>query len=154
MPDKMIKRVSVNWYAVKVLFGPSSSVTSIFRKREPGKAAGNKKPNNSKLFAESIFLVKATNPDQANYIVEDLAKQTPSRASDLGGDSENMEFVRILHTFELPVRRLKLGTEVYSRYISVPRGGTELGVLARYYPEALDEESSPRISELPLRREK
>ncbi|EJL31957.1 DUF4288 domain-containing protein [Brevibacillus sp. BC25] len=119
------------WYAVKVLFESVHSGDPL-----PDKLDLDDDDNNLKLFEERIILVKALNEGQANEKAEINAKNSEDEYLNTYGVSILVQFVKILHTFELNDDELTDGTEIYARFIHASNENTAMDIIKRYYPEA------------------
>lgn len=129
--DTKSTEAQTRWYAVKVLFESVHSGDPL-----PDKSDADDSDDNLKLFEESIILVKALNESQANERAALHAKKGEHEYLNAYGVSIKVQFVRILHTFELNDDELTDGTEIYARFIHARNENTAMDIIKRYYPEA------------------
>ncbi|YCI76437.1 DUF4288 domain-containing protein [Bacillus sp. R1-10] len=136
MKKRLRKKMSKEWkwYAVKVLYECNIS--------------GNPSPetidenysNTHKTFEESIILIKAPSFDQAYGIAEIEAKKAEIDYLNPYNEMVEWKFVESIDCFNLFDEKLESGTELYSRYLRVPKDISNEKVISRYYPETVVEE--------------
>ncbi|WP_409175480.1 DUF4288 domain-containing protein [Brevibacillus fortis] len=129
--DTKSTEAQTRWYAVKVLFESVHSGDPL-----PDKSDVADTDYNLKLFEERIILVKALNEGQANEKAEVYSKNSEDEYMNTYGVSIMVQFVRILHTFELNDDELTDGTEIYARFIHTSKENTAMDIIKHYYPEA------------------
>lgn len=133
------EELDVQWYGVKVLY----------KYLIVGKPNG--KPNIEKIdqnyeehqiFEESILLIKAQSFDQAYEIAEKKAKECEDSYTNVYDQTVNFQLIESLDAFLLfEEDEFPSGTEVYSRFLHIPKEESLANVLSRYYPEVTEDET-------------
>lgn len=136
MKKRLRKKMSKEWewYAVKVLYKCNIS--------------GNPSPetidenysNTHRTFEESIILVKAPSFEQAYEIAEKEVKWAEMDYLNPYDETVEWKFVESIDCFHLFDKKLQTGTELYSRFLRVPKDTSNKEVISHYYPEINEEE--------------
>ncbi|MBT2655384.1 DUF4288 domain-containing protein [Bacillus sp. ISL-18] len=136
MKKRLRKKLSKEWewYAVKVLYECNIS--------------GNPSPeiidenysNTHKTFEESIILVKASSFEKAYVIAEKEAKKAEIDYLNPYEELVEWKFVEALDCFKMFDEKLQSGTELYSRFLRVPKDISRENVISHYYPETVEED--------------
>lgn len=125
------EKTSWEWYGVKLLFECSIS-------GEPAPETIDKNYTSSlKLYEENIVVVKAQSFEHAYKIAEKKAI-TASTYSNPYDEVVEWRLVRTLDAFKLFDRKIKSGTEVYSRLIRVLKDIPTDKVVSDFYPEIIE----------------
>ncbi|TRZ37354.1 DUF4288 domain-containing protein [Niallia circulans] len=91
--------------------------------------------NSTKTYEESHRLVKAESPEEAGILGEKIGREAELNYKNQYEETVCWKLVKVLDVFELMDEELKTGTEVYSRYILVPRESGTQDVLKRFFQE-------------------
>jgi len=86
-------------------------------------------------YEESIFLIKASTKAEAYEIAERKAAQNEISYKNSYDQEVTWKFIKIIDVFELIDEKIDSGTEVFSRFIVVPRNTELREVLNRFYQE-------------------
>jgi hypothetical protein len=86
------------------------------------------------------MLVKAKSFDHAYEIAEAKAKENEDEYINLYGEKVNYVFAEAIDCFNLFDEELETGTELYSRFLDVPKDLTRDEFLDQYYPETVNED--------------
>ncbi|ERI09378.1 DUF4288 domain-containing protein [Aneurinibacillus aneurinilyticus] len=70
---------------------------------------------------------------------EKQAKRSEHEYLNAYGETVKWQLVSVLHAFELDDDEWENGTELYSRFIHAKREDDVKHIIARYYPEAVEE---------------
>ncbi|MGF9889634.1 DUF4288 domain-containing protein [Priestia megaterium] len=125
----------VQWYGVKVLYKHL-----IVGKPNTEKIDENYEDH--QIFEESILLIKAQSFDQAYEIAEKEAKECEDSYTNVYDQTVKFQFIESLDAFLLYEEdELPSGTEVYSRFLHMPKEEKLANVLSRYYPEVTEDET-------------
>ncbi|WP_169907772.1 DUF4288 domain-containing protein [Priestia abyssalis] len=136
MKKRLRKKMSKEWewYAVKLLHECNISGT-------PSPETIDKNYSNThKTYEESIILVKAPSFDQAYVTAEKEAKEAEVDYLNPYDEMVEWKFVESLDCFKLLDEKLQSSTELYSRYLRVPKDISKEKVISHYYPETTLEE--------------
>lgn len=130
------RRPSWKWFAVKLLFE-----CVISGEPSPGTIDKNYS-RDIKTFEESIFLIRAQSFEQAYNIAEKKAKEAEINYKNPYGEMVSWKLLESVDAFELFDEEVISGTELYSRYIHVPKEIENDKVISAFYPETIspDEE--------------
>jgi hypothetical protein len=133
MTEKKGRKSSWEWYAVKLLYecfiiGPPNPET-----------IDENYSDTHKTYEESIILVKAQSFDQAYSIAEKKAKEGEFDYRNPYGEAVEWKYVDALDCFILIDEKLQSGTELYSRFLRVPKNITNEKVIAHHYLETVEE---------------
>jgi len=129
------KKLDLEWYGVKVLYKyliiGSPNIEKIDENYE-----------DHQVFEESILLIKAQTFDQAYEIAEKKAKECEGSYTNVYDQIVKFQFVESLDAFLLCEEdELQSGTEVYSRFLHIPKEESLANVLSRHYPEVIEDET-------------
>ncbi|WP_088044592.1 DUF4288 domain-containing protein [Bacillus sp. EAC] len=137
MKKRLRKKMSKEWewFAVKVLYE-----CKISGNPSPEKIDENYLNIDHKTFEETILLVKAPSNDQAYEIGEIEAIKNEVVYLNQYDEKVEWKFVELIDCFNLLDEKLKTGTELYSRYLVVPKEIPNEKVISHYYPETVHDE--------------
>ncbi|WP_243549792.1 DUF4288 domain-containing protein [Priestia megaterium] len=94
------------------------------------------------IFEESILLINAPSFDQAYEIAEKKAKECEDSYTNVYDQTVKFQFIESLDAFLLfEEDEFPSGTEVYSRFLHIPKEESLANVLSRYYPEVTEDET-------------
>ncbi|NMD71181.1 DUF4288 domain-containing protein [Bacillus sp. DNRA2] len=127
------RKSSWEWYAVKLLY------ESIISGNPNPETIDKNYTNTYKTFEESIMLVKAQSFEHAYSIAEKKAKDEEINYLNLYEELVEKKFVDALDCFILIDEKLQSGTELYSRFLHVPKDIPREKVISHYYPETVEE---------------
>ena len=127
------RKSSWEWYAVKLLY------ESIFSGKPNPETIDENYTNTYKTFEESIMLVKAQSFEHAYSIAEKKAKDEEINYLNPYEELVEKKFVDALDCFILIDEELHSGTELYSRFLHVPKDIPREKVISHYYPETVEE---------------
>lgn len=122
------------WFAVKVLFECNISGKPSLE------TIDEQYSNTHKTFEESIILVKAPSFEQAYVIAEKEAKKKEIDYLNPYDEMVEWKFRESIDCFNLFDEKFQSGTELYSRYLRVPKGTSNEKFISHYYPETVMEE--------------
>lgn len=126
-----IRKSSWKWFAVKLLF--ESFITG-----EPSPDTIDENYSTDfKNLEESIILVKAQSFDQAYRLAEKKAKDAEIVYQNPYEETVKCQLIKALDAFELFDDELISGTELYSRFIRLPKGAENDEVISKFYPETV-----------------
>ncbi|MCM3116323.1 DUF4288 domain-containing protein [Neobacillus sp. MER 74] len=136
MKKRLRKKMSKEWewYAVKVLY--ECNISGI----PSPEIIDENYSNTHKTFEESIILVKASSFEQAYVIAEKEAKKAEIDYLNPYEELVEWKFIEALDCFNLFDEKLQSGTELYSRFLRVPKDMSREIVISHYYPETLEED--------------
>lgn len=140
MPKKLIndRRNSWKWFAVKLFF------ECVISGEPAPNSIDENYSTNIKTFEESIFLIRAQSFKQAYKLAEKKAKQEEISYYNPYGEMVSWKLVESLDAFELFDEELVSGSELYSRFIRVPKEIENTNVINNFYPETvISEEKQP-----------
>ncbi|MEN6463031.1 MAG: DUF4288 domain-containing protein [Syntrophomonas sp.] len=120
------------WYGVKLLY------ESVISGKPTPEAIDKYYSNAIKTFEESIVLVYALSFDHAYKIAENQAKDNQISYHNYYNELVEWNLVQAIDCFVLIDDVIKTGTEVYSRFISVPKEISNETVISRFFPESED----------------
>lgn len=86
------------------------------------------------------MLVKAESPDHAYSIAEEKAKDEEIDYVNPYDEKVSWKLIDALDCFILGEEDLESGTEVYSRFLRVPKEVPTIEVISHYYPETVEED--------------
>lgn len=125
---------SWQWFSVKLIFE-----AIISGKSDPDTIDRNY-TNDIKTYEESIVLIKAQSFDHAYKIAEEKAiKEIEHSYENPYDEIVEWKFIEAIDCFSLCEESLETGTEIYSRYIRVPKQLDTQEVLDKYYPDTIIE---------------
>ncbi|TDK61827.1 DUF4288 domain-containing protein [Bacillus salipaludis] len=130
---KKKRKSSWEWYAVKLLY------ECIITGNPNPETIDINYTNTHKTFEESIMLVKAQSFDHAYSIAEKKVMEAELNYQNPYDEFVEWKFVESLDCFHLFDDDLKSGTELYSRFLRVPKGFPRKEVISHYYPETIEE---------------
>ncbi|MFB2346678.1 DUF4288 domain-containing protein [Priestia megaterium] len=129
------EELDAQWYGVKVLYKHL-----IVGKPNPEKIDENYEEH--QIFEESILLIKAQSFDQAYEIAEKKAKECEDSYTNVYDQTVKFQFIESLDAFLLfEEDEFPSGTEVYSRFLHIPKEESLANVLSRHYPEVTEDET-------------
>ena len=129
------EELDVQWYGVKVLY-------KYLIVGKPNIEKIDQNYEEHQIFEESILLIKAQSFDQAYEIAEKKAKECEDSYTNVYDQTVKFQFIESLDAFLLcEEEELPNGTEVYSRFLHVPKKESLANVLSRYYPEVTEDET-------------
>lgn len=136
-----IRKTSLKWFAVKLLF------ESVISGEPSPDTIDDNYSRDFKNFEQSIILIKAQSFDQAYKIAAKKAKDAEIVYQNPYEETVNCQLIKALDAFELFDDDLISGTELYSRFIRVPKGVENDEVISKYYPESVQtDETQPDCS--------
>lgn len=127
------RKTSWEWYAVKLLY------ESIISGNPNPETIDENYTNTYKTFEESIMLVKAQSFEHAYSIAKKKAKDEEMNYLNPYEELVEKKFVDALDCFILIDEKLQSGTELYSRFLHVPKDIPREKVISHYYPETVKE---------------
>lgn len=133
-----MKRNSWGWYGVKVLYENIVSGESIkdFIDRNY--------LTDIRVLEESIIVVRAQSFEHAWKIAENkFIKEAEMTYENPYGETIKHQLVDIIDTFHMFDDPGVSGTEVYSRYLHVPKDVRNEDVLKQFYPEIIEPDRNP-----------
>lgn len=133
MSEDIEEKSTLEWYSVKLIY-------EFIITGEPDPAKIDEDYNTDKQYEESIMLVKANSFDHAYSIAEVKAKEKEYEYINLYGEKVNYIFAEAIDCFHLFDEELETGTELYSRFLDVPKNLTRDEFLDQYYPETINED--------------
>jgi hypothetical protein len=133
MSEDIDEKSTLEWYSVKLIY-------EFIITGEPDPAKIDEDYNTNKQYEESIMLVKANSFDHAYSIAEAKAKENEYDYINLYGEKVNYIFAEAIDCFHLFDEELETGTELYSRFLDVPKKLTRDEFLDQYYPETINED--------------
>jgi hypothetical protein len=133
MNKKKTRKSSWEWYAVKLLY------ECIITGNPSPETIDENYSDTHKTYEESIILVKAQSFDQAYSIAEKKAKEQEIDYHNPYDEMVEWQFVEALDCFILIDEKLQSGTELYSRFLRVPKYVPREKVIDHYYPETVVE---------------
>lgn len=89
----------------------------------------------NKTYEESHILLKAMSSEEAYIQGEKFGLENEHNYENEYGEKVYWKLVKILDCYELLDDELKMGTEVYSRFIIAPKEVGTKEVINRYFPE-------------------
>ncbi|PEL07600.1 DUF4288 domain-containing protein [Bacillus sp. AFS017336] len=136
MKKRLRKKVTQEWewFAVKVLYECKIS-------GNPTPEKINYEIDDLNTFEETILLIKAPTVEQAYLIGEKEALKNETEYLNQFGETVEWKFIEILDCFELFDKKLQTGTELYSRFIRVPKDLSKEELIFQYYPEVVKEKN-------------
>ncbi|PEJ60139.1 S-ribosylhomocysteinase [Bacillus sp. AFS002410] len=134
MKKRLRKKVTQEWewFAVKVIYECKIS-------GNPSPEKINYEIDDLNTFEETILLIKAPSEEQAYLIGEKEALKNETDYLNQFGETVEWKFIEILDCFELFDKKLQTGTELYSRFIRVPKDLSKDDLIFQYYPEVVKE---------------
>ncbi len=115
------------WFVVALLY---ESVHNV----EP-KQVDENYDNSTETYEESHLLVKAESSEDATLLGKKLGQEAEHDYKNQYEETVCWKLVKVLDVFELMDEELKTGTEVYSRFILVPRESGTQDVLKKFFQE-------------------
>lgn len=126
---------SWNWFSVKLLF-------EFVLSGEPDKDSIDQNYTNQyKNYEEILLLVRAQSFDHAYKIAEKKARKMETEYRNPYGETVHMNFVEAIDCFSISDEMLLSGTEVYSRFLKVPKDVNTKDFIDRYYPDTVKDNS-------------
>jgi hypothetical protein len=133
LAKKKTSTSSWEWYAVKLLY------ECIITGTPNPETIDENYTNTHKTYEESIMLVKAQSFDHAYSIAEKKAKGEEIDYVNQYDELVEWKFVEVLDCFILIDEKLQSGTELYSRFLRVPKDVSREKIISHYYPETVEE---------------
>ena len=131
---KNTRKSSWEWYAVKLLY-------ECIIKGKPNPETIDKNYTNAhKTYEESFMLVKAQSFEHAYTIAEKKAKELEHDYLNPYEEHVEWKFVKALDCFSILEENLQTGTELYSRFLRVPKDVSTEEIISHYYPETVEED--------------
>ncbi|MQR85523.1 DUF4288 domain-containing protein [Bacillus megaterium] len=129
------EELDFQWYGVKVLY-------KYLIVDKPNIEKIDENYEEHQIFEESILLIKAPSFDQAYEIAEKKAKEYEDSYINVYDQTVNFQLIESLDAFLLCEEdELPSGTEVYSRFLHIPKEASLANVLSRHYPEVMENET-------------
>lgn len=122
----------LEWYAVKLIY-------EFITTSDPNPEKIDEDYSTDKSYEESIMLVKAQSFDHAYSIAEIKAKENEYDFVNLYDEKVHYRFVDAIDCFHLFDDELETGTELYSRFLDVPKETTRDQFIDLYYPETKED---------------
>jgi Domain of unknown function (DUF4288) len=130
------RKSSWEWYAVKLLY--EAIITG-----SPNPKTIDENYSTDKTYEESIMLVKAQSFEHAYSIAEKKAKDEEMDYLNPYEEKVEWKFVKAIDCFIL-FDELQTGTELYSRFLHVPKDVSTGEFISYYYPETNEEDEVDR----------
>lgn len=131
---KKARKPSWEWYAVKLLY------ECIITGNPNPETIDKNYTNTYKTYEESIMLVKAQSFEHAYSIAEKKAKDEEHHYLNPYEETVEWKYVDALDCFILIDEKLQTGTELYSRFLRVPKDVPREKIISHYYPETVEED--------------
>ncbi|MFD0051719.1 DUF4288 domain-containing protein [Actinomycetes bacterium NPDC127524] len=131
---KKARKSSWEWYAVKLLY------ECVIKGNPNPETIDENYTNSHKTYEESIMLVKAQSFDHAYSIAEKKAKEVEADYLNPYEEIVEWKFADCLDCFHLFDEALQSGTELYSRFLRIPKNVPKEQVISHYYPETVEED--------------
>lgn len=91
--------------------------------------------SSTNVYEESHLLVKAVSPEEAIALGEKIGYENEHHYKNKYDETVYWKLVKVLDCFELLDEEFKTGTELYSRYILIPKKNSTQDVLKRFFQE-------------------
>lgn len=129
------EELDVQWYGIKVLY-------KYLIVGKPNIEKIDENYEEHQIFEESILLIKAQSFAQAYKIAEKKAKECEDSYTNVYDQTVNFQLIESLDAFLLCEEdEFPSGTEVYSRFLHIPKEESLANVLSRHYPEVTEDET-------------
>jgi hypothetical protein len=126
--NQKTRKSSWEWYAVKLLY------ECIITESPNPETIDENYTNTHKTYEESIILVKAQSFEHAYTIAKKKAKEEEIDYLNPYEEKVEWKFVEAIDCFIL-IDELQTGTELYSRFLRVPKDVSTEEFISHYYPE-------------------
>lgn len=137
MKKRLRKKMTKDWewYTVKVLFE-----VLVSGEPSPEKMDENYPNDNDQTFEERILLVKSTSCKEAYGLAKKEAHKYEDNYLNQYDEKVEWKFIEMIDCFKLFDSQLQTGTELYARFLHVPKSISTEEVISHYYPETVVEE--------------